>query len=102
MLPSRIASGDSLTSVSFTTSKVFRKLGLLKADTAPGPDGIQATLLKHASESLALPLAQLYQSLFNSGVVPKEWKVAMVTPIFKTGKSTDVSNYRPISLTSLC
>ena len=102
MLPCRFASGDSLTSVSFTASKVFRKLGLLKAGTAPGPDGIQASLLKHASESLALPLAQLYQSLFNSGVVPKEWKVAMVTPIFKKGNSTDVSNYRPISLTSLC
>ena len=83
MLPCRIASGDSLTSVSFTTSKVFRKLGMLKAGTAPGPDGVQATLLKHASESLALPLAPLYQSLFNSGVVPEEWKVAMVTPIFK-------------------
>jgi len=26
----------------------------------------------------------------------------MVTPVFKNGKSTDVSNYRPISLTSLC
>jgi len=26
----------------------------------------------------------------------------MVTPVFKKGKSTDVSNYRPISLTSLC
>jgi len=26
----------------------------------------------------------------------------MVTPVFKKGKSTDVSYYRPISLTSLC
>ena len=66
-------------------------------DTAPGSDGIQATLLKHASESLALPLAQPHQSLSNLGVVLKEWKLAMVTPIFKKGKSIDQRNYRFIS-----
>jgi len=74
----------------------------LKPGTAPGPDGIQATLLKHASESLALPLAQLYQSLFNWSEIHKEWKLAMVIPVFKNSKSTDVSNCKPISLTSLC
>jgi len=102
VLPSCITVGESLTSVSFTASKVFRKLGFLTPGTTPGPDCIQATLLKHASESLALPLAQLYQSLFNSSEIPKQWKLAMVAPVFKKGKSTDVSNYRPISLTSLC
>jgi len=99
--PSRITVGESLTSVSFTACKVFRKLGFSKPGTAPGPHGIQAKLLKHASESLALPLAQLYQSLFFTSEIPKEWKLAVVTPVFKKGKSTDVSNYRPISLTSL-
>ena len=56
-LPCHIVRGESLTSVSFTASKVVRKLGKLKAGTAPGPDGIQATLLKRASESIAFPLA---------------------------------------------
>jgi len=99
VLPFRITVGESVTSVSFIASKVFRKLGFLKRGTAPGPDGIQATLLKLASESLAPPLAQLNQSsLFNSSEIRKEWKLAMVTPVFKKGKSTDVSNYRPISL----
>jgi len=100
-LPCRVASGEHLSSVLFTESKVLKKFRKIKPGTAPGPDGFQATLLKHACDSLALPLAQLYQSLFNCSVVPKEWKLAKVTPIFKKGKSVDVSNYRPISLTSL-
>ena len=64
-------------------------------------DGFQATLLQQACDSLALPLAQLYQSLFNSRMVPKKWDLAKVTPILKKGKSVDVSNYRPTPQTSL-
>ena len=56
--------------------------------------GKHAKLLIHASESLAFTLAQqLYQSQFYSGVVPKEWTLAMVTPICKKGKSNDMSKY---------
>ena len=45
----------------FTSSKVFKKLRKLKPDTASGPGGIQAVLLKNAGSSLSFPLAQLYQ-----------------------------------------
>jgi len=94
--------GVGLTSISFTESRVAAKLRKLKLTTASGPDGIQAVLLKNARESLSLPLADLYDFLFNLQCVPNAWKLARVTPIFKKGKPSDVSNYRPISLTSLC
>ena len=102
ILPSRVSTGEGLSSVTFTSSKVFKKLNKLRPGTACGPDGIQAELLKNASSSLSFPLAQLYQFLFSSSTVPREWKLASVTPIFKKGKPCDVGNYRPISLTSVC
>ena len=34
--------------------------------------------------------------------MPSDWKAANVTPVYKKGKRTDPSNYRPISLTSVC
>lgn len=35
------------------------------------------------------------------GSLPKSWKEAKVTPIFKKGRRQDRNNYRPISLTSV-
>ena len=32
-----------------------------------------------------------------TGVVPSEWKVAKVIPLYKYGYLADIENYRPIS-----
>ena len=34
--------------------------------------------------------------------MPKDWRTANVTAIFKKGKKLKGSNYKPVSLTSLC
>ena len=38
--------------------------------------------------------------LFDPGIFPNKLKIARVTPIFKKGLSTKISNYRPFSLWS--
>ena len=47
-----------------------------------------------------LPLAQLINQSYDSGDIPSKWKLANVSPIFKSGSKGEVSNYTPISLTS--
>jgi len=44
----------------------------------------------------------LFRASLTAGKLPNAWKVATVSPIFKKGSRSDVSNYRPISLTSIC
>ena len=43
----------------------------------------------------------MFNFSLDSGVVPKDWKQAGVTPLFKNGKKSEIKNYRPVSLTSL-
>lgn len=45
-------------------------------------------------------LSNIINSSFAQGVFPSQLKVAKVIPIHKSGRKTDVSNYRPISLLS--
>jgi len=43
----------------------------------------------------------LFQSFMSVGKIPLEWKSAVITPLYEKGVSSDPSNYRPVSLTSV-
>ena len=68
---------------------------------ASGPDSIPPSILKECAQELAIPLAILMNRSIREGVIPADWKIAHVTPIFKKGKKSAPGNYRPVSLTSV-
>ena len=63
------------------------------------PDGIHPRMLKELAGLLAKPLSIIYQQSWLTGEVPKDRRLANVTPIYKKGWKDDPGNYRPISLT---
>ena len=73
----------------------------LNPNKSPGPDRFHPTLLKSCSISLAKPLKFLFDKTLHEGILPNDFKIAEVRPIFKKGDKSNPGNYRPVSLTSV-
>ena len=44
-------------------------------------------------------MSAMFSSFTSVGLVSDGWKTAIVTPVYNSALTSDVSNYRPISLT---
>ena len=59
-------------------------------------------MLKICDDPLCGPLRSIYQSCFENGKFPSEWKKSNVVPTYKKNDKQLVKNYRPISLLPIC
>jgi hypothetical protein len=60
--------------------------------SSPGSSGISIKVLKLLPDCFPA----IFTKLFNY-CIPDDWKMALVTPLFKKGESTSLNNYRGIS-----
>jgi hypothetical protein len=86
--------------LSFTEITIASIISKADPSKAPGPDGIGMKFLKQAPFEFSKYLYVLYSKSLCDGVLPEDWKMATVVPIFKKGEKAKPSNYRPVSLTS--
>ena len=91
----------SLSSINITPSIVFDKLVSLQTGKLPGPDGWPAEVFKQCADQLCVPLSVLFVKSLVGGILPEDWKIGYITPIYKKGNKTKVNNYRPVCLTSV-
>ena len=87
--------------MTFNHREIRKLLAKINSNKASGPDAIHGKILKNCAVGLAYPLSLLFKLSYNTGCVPKEWKIAHVVPVHKKGSKENIENYRPISLTSL-
>ena len=84
-----------------TIEEVIETIEFLKIGKASGPDGIRNEFLKHLPSDLVDFICSFFNKILDSGLIPKEWTLGMIMPLFKNkGSNTDPSNYRGITLLS--
>ena len=77
---------------------VIKEIDHMSIDKATGEDGISCKILKLSKHVIAQSLTDIINKSLNTGVVPRAWKLARVVPIFKSGDTSCLNNYRPISI----
>ena len=80
--------------------EVYSELKKVKSSKAGGPDGIKPQLVKEFAYELSTPITDILNCSFKEGIVPSQWKKAIVVPIPKT-RPPSVDKLRPVSLTSI-
>ena len=76
---------EELSEIQVSREVVLGKLNGLKADKSPGPDSLHPRVLKEVATEIVDALVIIFQNSLDSGVVPEDWRVANVTPLFKKG-----------------
>ena len=92
---------DGLSTITCSSEEVASIIQSLKVKSASGPDGISTQMLKVCSLSISQYLSLLFNQSLSSGIVPTDWKLSNVIPVYKAGDPKLADNYRPISLLSV-
>ena len=83
-----------------TTKEISDSISKLKNGKAAGLDGICAEMLKAGCSTLTPLLQKLFNMRFSSGNYPTQWTSAYISPVYKSGDSSQPENYRGIAINS--
>ena len=88
----------TISSDPITINKLKEVFFSLKTNKSAGYDEVSSNVIKNCFSELNCPLKYLFGKSIEKGIFPDTLKIARVTPLFKGGDPTDVSDYRPISV----
>ena len=90
-----------LISINPLPPKKLQNYKKLKSHKSSGIDQIINEFFKHSPDKLIPVYAQLFNIILSTGIVPDDWAISIIRPIYKNkGDDTDPNNYRGISLLS--
>ena len=70
----------------------------LKLNKSPGYDEISFNAVKKCFDELCEPLKHVFNLSIETGVLPDKLKITRESPVYMAGDSSDLTNYRPISV----
>jgi Reverse transcriptase (RNA-dependent DNA polymerase) len=88
----------NMSSLPILETELMEALGNLQDKKTLDLNCISMNLVKKTINCISRPILHIFNCSLTTGIVPAKMKIAKVVPIFKSGDSSDVNNYRPISL----
>ena len=77
--------------------EVFGIVSALSSSKATGHDRISPKLLKDSAGVITSSLTQIFNQSLLTGIFPDDFKVAIISPIFKSESKLECNNYRSFS-----
>lgn len=84
-----------------TVSNVFKHLKKRSRKTLGGPNKLPPGV-KDAAIIIAKPLCHIINISWKTGIIPIDFKLRKITPVFKSGSKQEMDNYRPITVLPVC
>ena len=84
----------------FKDKEIQKSISKLHNNKAIGLDTIRNDMLKQGLTDFLLCLRKLFNFILSSGIYSSSWATGYITPIFKTGDSSQPEIYRGITITS--
>lgn len=70
----------------------------LKKRKAVGEDGVENEVWMYATQEMVNVYKQLVRKIWKEGGILEDWKVGIISPVYKKGNRKEVSNYRGITI----
>jgi hypothetical protein len=97
----RIKPTQSIEKITIDQNGLTKLLKQVNPSKASGPDNIPNRILRECAEKISPILKIIFQKSLDTGELPKDWRDANISSIFKKGDKHQAENYRPVSLTSV-
>ena len=75
-----------------TCSEIETDISRLKTSKSVGPFSIPIDILKMLKAYVSKPLEIVFNASFSTGVVPSDFKIANIVPVFKKGSQSSLCN----------
>ena len=74
----------------------FKQILSMPNNKAFGLDGLSVEILKRSVTAISSSITNICNLSIQTSMFPCQWKIAKVTPLFKSGNKEECNNYRPI------
>ena len=82
------------------SSDILAAIRNMKDKISRSPENIPLFFIKRIAPVIIKPLTDLFNVSLKCGLVPHQWKTAIIVPVHKNNDKSKPSNHRPVSLSS--